>query len=114
LAGNIDRLLHGTSAAGVAALQSMSTAARQSAANASEQCCVYSSVGSWTWTCLFTGLFVELLHVGPNPAKKTFGITILAGFLHASCPCHSANNIKTLSNVLTRVVVCFVSFSSVT
>jgi len=35
LAGNIDRLLHGASAADAAAFQSISTAARQSAANAS-------------------------------------------------------------------------------
>jgi len=34
-AGDIDRLLHGASAAGAAALRSISTAARRSAANAS-------------------------------------------------------------------------------
>ena len=40
LAGDIDRLLHGASAAGAAAFRSTSTAARRSAANASTVSCL--------------------------------------------------------------------------
>jgi len=43
-AADIDRLLRGASAAGAAAIRSLSTAARRSAANASK-CRVYSDVG---------------------------------------------------------------------